>query len=307
LTEKITKELLEHSINEHESFCKMVCVNKYGHENIKDVIEGVINYCSIKEDDQRELLRSGRFIPAGSILSRCNTDSKGSFSNCYFTPILHDSIEDIFECQKKLARTFSYRGGSGVDISVLRPSGEAVNNAAKESSGAVSFMPTFSEITKTISQRGRRGALIITLDIRHPDVIKFIWSKAKPEEVFEKDVFTGDYPKIDAANISLKITDSFMKAVEDDEDFTFIFPDIDFDKEKYNKEWTGDYDKWEESGGTFKQYNTLKARDILNQISEAAYICGDPGLWFVDVAQRETFGTYIDERLKPICVNPCGK
>lgn len=307
MEEKITKELLEQSIEEHKNFISMVCENKYGHKDIKDVIEGVINYCNIEDEDQKDLLRSGKFIPAGSILSKCNTDSKGSFSNCYFTPIKNDSIEAIFECQKELARTFSYRGGSGVDITVLRPCDEKVNNAAKQSSGAVSFMPSFSELTKTIAQKGRRGALIITLDIRHPDALKFIWSKAKPEEVFETDIFTGRYPTIDSANISLKISDSFMKAVENDEDFTFCFPDIDENKEKYNNEWNGDYDKWFESGGKFKEYQTLKAKDILSQVSEAAWICGDPGIWFMDTAQRKTFGTYIDERLKPIGVNPCGE
>lgn len=304
MTEIITKELLKQSIKEHKDFMEMVCENKYGHKNIKDVIEGVIEYCKITDKYQQELLRDGRFIPAGSILSKCNSKTKGSFSNCYFTPIERDTIEDIFECQKKLARTFSFRGGSGVDITVLRPSNADVNNAAKQSSGAVSFMPSFSELTKTIAQKGRRGALIITLDIRHPDALKFIWSKAKPEDVFEKDTFTGQYPTIDAANISLKVTDEFMNAVKNNNDFTFSFPDINSDKEKYNTEWDGDYDKWIKNGGKLKYYDTLKARDILDQISEAAWMCGDPGIWFVDTAQKNTFGTYIDEKLKPIGVNP---
>ena len=304
----ITRELLETSVREHHDFMKMVCLNKYGYEDVKDVIEGVINYCNIEDEKQKELLRSGKFIPAGSILSMCNSNnSKGSFSNCYFIPIERDSIEAIFECQKRVARTYSYRGGCGVDLSVLRPCGEKVNNAAKASSGAVSFMPSFSELTKTIAQCGRRGALIITLDIRHPDALKFIWSKAKPENVFETDVFTGDYPKIDSANISLKISDSFMQAVEEDEDFTFCFPDIDADKDKYNSEWDGDYDKWFENGGKFKEYETVKAKDVLEHISQASWMCGDPGISFVNTTQNDTFGTYIHESLKPIGLNPCGE
>ena len=226
----ITKEMLEESIAEHKSFIKMVCKNKYGHEDIKDVIEGVISYCAITDDKQKELLRSGKFIPAGSILSTCNTDNKGSFSNCYFLPIRHDSIEGIFEAQKQIARTFSYRGGIGTDITILRPKDTPVENAAKTSSGSVSFMPSFSEITKTICQRGRRGALLISIDIRHPDALDFIWSKADPDRVFERDIFSGKIADISNANLTIKLSDSFMRAVEADEDWTFCFPDIDADK-----------------------------------------------------------------------------
>ena len=89
--------------------------------------------------------------------------------------------------------------------------------------------------------------------------------------------------------------------------FTLKFIQMANDKEKYNREWDGDYNKWLELGGKFKYYNTMKARDIFKQIAEAAWMCGDPGIWFVDTAQRETFGTYINEKLKPTGVNPCGE
>ncbi len=135
-----------------------------------------------------EMLQSGRFIPAGSILSGLGNDhSKCSLSNCYLAKIESDSLEGIFEAQKKLARTYSYRGGSGIDITILRPSGDSVNNAAVTSSGAVSFMPLFSELTNTIGQNGRRGALMISLDVRHPETRRFIWCKSKPEEIFGVD------------------------------------------------------------------------------------------------------------------------
>jgi ribonucleoside-diphosphate reductase alpha chain len=157
MTEKITKELLEKSIEEHSSFCKMVCENKYGHKDIKDVIEGVIEYCNITDEAQKELLRSGKFIPAGSILSACNSNNENvSFSNCYLTKIEKDSMDGIFECQKNLANTFKYRGGSGFDITILRPKNSKVNNAANTSSGAVSFMPSFSEVGRVVGTNGRR-------------------------------------------------------------------------------------------------------------------------------------------------------
>jgi ribonucleoside-diphosphate reductase alpha chain len=76
-------------------------------------------------------------------------------SNCYFLPIKHDSIEGIYECKKELARVFSYRGGSGIDISILRPANSVVNNSCLFSSGAVSFLPEFSETARTIGQNGK--------------------------------------------------------------------------------------------------------------------------------------------------------
>jgi len=173
-----------------------------------------------------EILQTGRFIPAGSILSGLGNDySKCSLSNCYLAKIESDSLEGIFEAQKKLARTYSYRGGSGIDITILRPEGDPVNNAAVSSSGAVSFMPLFSELTNTIGQNGRRGALMISLDIRHPDTRRFIWSKSKPEEIFGVDSLTGKTQDVFGANISLKVTDAFMRAVEEDQDWDFIFPE----------------------------------------------------------------------------------
>jgi ribonucleoside-diphosphate reductase alpha chain len=150
------------------------------------------------------------------------------------------------------------------------------------------------------------AAMICTIDIRHPDALDFIWCKAKPEKVFESDIFTGNLPDISSMNISLKISDSFMKAVENDEDWVFCFPDFEYQRDLYNRLWDGDYDKWVKEGGKFKEYSKIKAREVLAQISEAAWMCGDPGLIFIDIAQRNTFGTYIDESLKPVSCNPCG-
>lgn len=306
MTEKITKELLERSINEHKEFIKMVCLNKYGHDNIADVIDGVIKYCDITDEDQIRILKDGKFIPAGSILSACNSGKdNASFSNCYLTKIEEDSMDGIFECQKNLANTFKFRGGSGFDITILRPKDAIVNNAANTSSGAVSFMPSFSEVGKVVGQNGRRAAMICTLDIRHPDSLDFIWCKAKPEYVFKEDVFTKTLPDISSMNISLKISDEFMLAVEEDKDWTFVFPDFVEQKDLYDKFWDGDYEKWESVGGKLKEYKTLKARDILGQISEASWMCGDPGIFYIDHVQKNTFGTYISDDLKPISCNPC--
>ena len=243
------------------------------------------------------------FRGAGSILAGAgNYEFKSSLSNCYYTPIEEDSIEGIFEAIKKMARTYSYRGGTGTSISILRPKKDPVQNSARMSSGAVSFMPMLSETTETIGQEGRRGALIIILDVRHPDILDFIWSKSKPEAVFGRDALTGKVPTISGANISVAVTDDFMAAVEADSDWTFRFPDRSDDPVKYDQEWDGDFDKWD---GEWREYFTMPAREVLEQVAEAAHMSAEPGVLFMDTAKKYAPGTYIDESLKPTGSNPC--
>lgn len=251
------------------------------------------------------MIGEGRYITAGSVsFGLGNKSVKCSLSNCYFTPIEQDSIEGIFEAAKKLARTFSFRGGSGVDITVLRPKNSKVKNAAVYSSGAVSFMPLFSNTAGIIGQNGRRGAEIIMMDIRHPDIMDFIWCKSKPKEIFGQDPLTGKVHDVFDANITIKISDSFMRAVQNDEEWQFVFPD--HNHPKYDEEWKGNYDDWAEKGYPFINYHKVKAREILMNIAESAWICGDPGISYWDTVIKWTPGSF-DPKLKPTGSNPCGE
>jgi intein/homing endonuclease len=148
---------------------------------------------------------------------------------------------------------------------------------------------------------GRRGALIITLDCRHPDTPKFIRSKAHPEEIFGKDPLTGKVQDVFNANISLKLTNVFMDAVKNDKDWTFIFPDTTF--EKYNKEWDGDYDKWISKGYPIIEYETVKAKDLFDSICEANWLSADPGIAFWNNVIDWSTGTF-DSKLTPRGFNP---
>jgi len=130
--------------------------------------------------------------------------------NCYVIPVHDDSIESIFEWMKQAARTYSLGGGVGTDISILRPRGAPVNNAARSSTGSVSFMELFSLTTGTIGQSGRRGALMITIADSHPDVLDFIKVKRNLD-------------KVRYANISIRISDAFMRAVEEDGTWDLVF------------------------------------------------------------------------------------
>src|SRR5579884_1741716 len=120
------------------------------------------------------LLEGFRFIPGGRIMHAVGNPKRVTALNCYVIPIKDDSIEAIFEWMKEAARTYSLGGGVGTDISVLRPQGAPVNNAARTSTGSTSFMELMSLTTGTIGQSGRRGALMITIADHHPDVLDFI-------------------------------------------------------------------------------------------------------------------------------------
>lgn len=157
------------------------------------------------------LIKEKKFIFGGRILaSRGVTDRKVTYSNCYVITPPEDNLESIFQCASKLARTYSYGGGCGINISNLAPKGSKVHNAAKYTSGATSFMDFYSYITGLIGQEGRRGALMISMDCKHPDLEDFINLKNDP------NVCTK-------ANISVMITDDFMQAVIEDRDWEMCY------------------------------------------------------------------------------------
>ncbi len=324
---EITKADVTFGLAEHAEF-QYTVLKKYLLGNEKtwdDVVERLISNLNKKYPDKDfgeldKLIREKYFIPAGSILSGIGNDAhKTSLSNCYYIPLYDDSIEGIFDAAKRMARTYSYRGGVGVDVTTLRPANASVRNTAKTSTGAVSFLPMFSGVTMVIGQNGRRGALIISLDVRHPDIFSFIWCKSDPKRVFQKDIFTNSYPDISGANLSIKLTDEFMNCVIQETEakeagkiieptFELWFPDFESDRELYEKEWHGDMSDWEAKGYPRKIYAKVSALDLFNQISESAWTSGDPGVMFWDAVEQYTPGTYINrDKLKPRGMNPCGE
>ncbi|MBI2581072.1 adenosylcobalamin-dependent ribonucleoside-diphosphate reductase [Candidatus Woesearchaeota archaeon] len=171
----------------------------------------------------------GRVIAGGGDLYRLKT-----LANCFVSLIAEDNIEAIYQSAYECARTYSYGGGIGVDISVLRPKGSVVHNAADTSTGSVSFMELFSLTTGLIGQSGRRGALMLTIDIKHPDSPHFINVKKIPNwvtnQIVEQCKWSSQFnekqlreierqvrenTQVRFANISLKVTDEFMQAVEE--------------------------------------------------------------------------------------------
>ena len=151
--EKAWKWLLENELS------YKIWNNKYRYNN--ESFDEWLNRISAGNEKVKKLIFEKKFLFGGRILANRNVSNrKLTYSNCYVITPPEDNLESIFECASKLARTFSYGGGCGIDLSKLRPNGATTNNAAKESSGAVSFMDVFSSVTGTIAQNGRRKLLI---------------------------------------------------------------------------------------------------------------------------------------------------
>lgn len=222
---------------------------KYQHNN--ESFEEWLDRVSGGNQVIRQLIAEKKFLFGGRILSNrglAKNDRKLTYSNCYVIQPPEDNIESIFECASKLARTFSYGGGCGVDISKLSPRGAKINNSAKETTGSVSFMELYNLVTSLIGQNGRRGALMLSLDCNHPDLEEFISVK-------------NDLNKITKANISVKITDEFMQAVKDKTtyDLTFI------------RQETGE-----------EIVKLVYAPDIFRQLCKNNWDFGEPGMLYWD-------------------------
>lgn len=221
-----------------------------------------------------EYFRNFKYIiPQGSVMSSLgNKHVLASFSNCIVLPEIYDSYGGIFYTDQQMAQLFKRRCGVGIDISNIRPAGMSVSNAAGTTTGAVSFMERFSNTTREVAQNGRRGALMITIDIAHPDVDQFITIKQ-------------DLKKVTGANISVRISDKFMKAVETDSDFMLRFP-ID------------------SSNPVFKR--TVKARILWNTIVTCAHNTAEPGIIFWD-RQHHYSTSSVYPGFKNVSTNPCSE
>jgi ribonucleoside-diphosphate reductase alpha chain len=228
---------------------------------------------SRREHWQREfrwLLDGFRFLPGGRIMHGAGNPSKITLLNCYFCAIRGDNIEAIYDAACRAARTYSRGGGVGVDITPLRPRGAPVHNAAKTSTGAVSFMELFSVTTGLIGQAGRRGALMITIADHHPDVLDFCRIKR-------------DLTSVRYANISVRLSDAFMRAVERDEPWTL----------------------WFEGPEVGRIERTIRARDLWKELVEGARDWAEPGCLFWD--RVISWGTSNYGGMTPQGTNPCSE
>jgi ribonucleoside-diphosphate reductase alpha chain len=212
-------------------------------------------------------------VPQGSPMMGIGNDYVNvSLSNCVVVDNPQDSVSSIMDAGKDLANLFKRRCGVGLDISDLRPEGAPVNNSARTTTGAWSFADFYSYVCRMIGQNGRRGALMISMDIRHPDIEQFVKMK-------------HDLAKVTGANVSVKVSDSFMEAVEAQGPFTLQFP-----VDASSPEYTIDID----------------ASTLWKSIIESATQTAEPGLLMWDnITKNLPAHSYPEFETKT--TNPCGE
>lgn len=246
---------------------------------------------NLDEEAIYQLFKDFKYIiPGGSVMSGAGTGQLVSLSNCFVIGSPKDSYAEIMKTRSQQAQLMKRRGGVGYDLSQLRPRGAKVNNAAKSSTGAASFMDVCSDITNEVAQNGRRGALMLSMSINHPDIEEFITKKQ-------------DLTKVTGANISVKVTDEFMQAVMEDKDYWLRYP-VDCpnfemlysDNFKYNVLYSTDR-------GHIKK---VRARELWNTLMHCAWNTAEPGIMFEGVMHNYSpDGVYPD--FKMIGTNPCGE
>jgi ribonucleoside-diphosphate reductase alpha chain len=247
--------------------------NKYTYE--EENFEEWLDRVSGGNNKIKERIRNKQFLFGGRILANRGLNKHGlkvTYSNCYVLPSPKDNIESIFDTARDMARTYSYGGGVGISLRHIRPRGARVHNNAKDTSGAVSFMPIYSLTTETIGQHGRRGALMISIPCNHPDLEEFITVKSS-EGVIE------------GANISIEISDRFMLAVKRDELYRLHFT-------------------VEDTGEVIEKF--IEAKKLYKKIIENNYDWGDPGNLFWDRINDYHLMS-ADPTFEYAGTNPCGE
>ena len=232
----------------------------------------------MSEDDVFEMIRDFKYIvPQGGPMTGIGNDFQiASLSNCFV--IGHDGPSDsyggILKIDQEQVQLMKRRGGVGHDLSHIRPKGSPVKNSALTSTGIVPFMERFSNSTREVAQDGRRGALMLSVSINHPDSESFIDAKLEDGKV------TG-------ANVSVKIDDDFMKAVVDDTTYFQKYP-IYAENPVYTKE--------------------VDAKNLWNKIVHNAWKSAEPGILFWDTITRESVADcYADQGYRTVSTNPCGE
>ena len=230
----------------------------------------------MSEHEIYELLKDFKYIvPQGSPMSGIGNEAKiQSLSNCFVIEAPADSYAGILKTDQEQVQIMKRRGGVGFDVSTIRPKGMFTSNAAKTTDGIEVFLDRFSNSCREVAQGGRRGALMLSISVHHPQVMDFIRIKR-------------DLTRVTGANISVRVTDEFMSAVQA--------------KEEYQLRWPVDSENPEVSENTC-------ASEVWNALIEGAHASAEPGVLFWDTATKMTpSDAYANEGFGSVSTNPCGE
>ena len=216
-----------------------------------------------------------RIVPQGSPMYGIgNTHQFISLSNCFVIDSPLDAYGSIMEADEHLVQISKRRGGVGADLSNLRPNGAPTKNAARTSTGVVAFAERYSNSIREVGQAGRRGALMLTLSVHHPDILEFTNVKR-------------NMSKITGANISIRLSDEFLNAVEKNEEYEQRWP-VDSSSPKISKK--------------------VNAKEVWDNIVDNAHHMAEPGLLFWDnIIKESPADCYADVGFKTISTNPCAE
>ncbi|MGD9356602.1 MAG: adenosylcobalamin-dependent ribonucleoside-diphosphate reductase, partial [Chromatiales bacterium] len=233
-----------------------------------------------------------RFLPGGRILAGAGSGRDVTLFNCFVMGVIEDSLDGIFTALRESALTMQMGGGIGLDFSTLRPAGMRTKRVGAIASGPVSFMHVWDAMCATLVSSGnRRGAMMATLRCDHPDIGRFITAKQHP------GILTH-------FNLSVQVTDAFMRAVERDDDWALLFPADSLGAEAddlplVQSDWPG-----REGAVACRVLQRLRACELWEKITQAAYDTAEPGVLFVDQINRENNLAW-RERIS--ATNPCGE
>lgn len=255
----IDKQALEWLNNNDLSYT--IWDKKYRHNN--ESFDEWLNRVSGNNDKIKQLIKDKKFLFGGRTLANRGIPNSGSFSNCYSIGFVPDSLDGIMDVAHKIAMTFKAQGGQGLSLSKIRPKGSMIAGQFK-SDGIVPFMNIFNTVTESISQGGsRKGALMMSIDAWHPEAETFIKIKE-------------DLNKINKANLSVEIDDTFMKWVS--------------------------YEGLDVTATDTSAYS----KHIFNTICESAWKSAEPGILFVDRLRNYNLMEFVEDYVIETC-NPCGR
>ncbi|ANE49070.1 ribonucleoside-diphosphate reductase [Paenibacillus swuensis] len=238
----------------------------------------------------RYILDDWKLVPGGRIAAGAGASEELTLFNCYVIPSPKDSRGGIMKTLSEMTEIMARGGGVGINLSSLRPRRAVVKGVNGSSSGSVSWGGLFSYTTGLIEQGGsRRGALMLMINDWHPDLLDFITVKQTMGQVTN-------------ANLSVCVSNGFMKAVKEDLDWDLVFPDT--KDPEYDEMWDGNLDKWKEMGKSVNHVKTVRARDVWQTIIESAWKSAEPGIVFMEYYNEMSNSWYFNPI---ICTNPCGE